>query len=347
MRACLILLIMVLSPACMAGQFAPIPGTELVQPVFDKADLVCSCRVESAEVVTSESASTDRDPGKVVRVTASVRDIYKSVVQSLGLIVFEYPKDPMSENPGVRVGDVVLLFLNGPTSGMFELANPFIGFTAFSVLPQVEGNTGLGKLQSALAMSVRQGGHYDQVSAMRLLEGFSRLDPSTVTVVSALSSSSDPEIAFTALGVLVKTGTPDSVAKLRRYVEAYRENQPPIGLVSAAGELSLVTDPEALPDIERLSGSRFLAIQIAAMDVIRHIASAKSAPALIQRLDDPNRNVQYAAVITLSEIFGARDGELAPDVELFGKKPQYYISVWKRWWTDEGSKLYSPALSPN
>jgi hypothetical protein len=253
----------------------------------------------------------------------------------------------MSENLGVRAGEVVLLFLNGPTSGRYELTNPFIGLQLFNALAKVQDSTGIGKLQSALAMSVREGNHYDQISAMRLLEGFNRLDEETLNAVSALSSSSDPEVAFAALGVLVKTRTPDSVARLRRYLEAYHEGQPPIGLLSAAGELSLITDPDALPDLERLSGSRFLSIQIGAMDAMRHIASAKSAPALIKRLDDPNGVVQYSAMITLAEIFGGREDEPTPDMELFGKKPQYYIGLWKQWWINEGSRLYAPTPNLN
>jgi hypothetical protein len=346
MRVLFCLLMAMFLPAHLAAQAGPVPGTELVQPVFDKADLVCSCRVELVEIVTRDSTNTDGNPGKLVRATASILDVYKSVLQPSGPIVFEYPKDPMSENPGVKAGDVVLLFLGGLTSGVYELADPYIGLTTFSELSQVPGGLGLEKLQSALAASVRQGNRGDQISAMRLLEGFSRLDSSTLVAASALSSSADPEIAFTALAVLLKTRTPDSVAKFRRYVEAYKENQPPIGLVSAAGELSLVTDPEALADIERLSGSRFLSIQIAAMDAIRHIASAKSAPVLIRRLDDPNRTVRYSAMITLAEIFGERGGELTPDMELFDKKPQYYTNLWKEWWAKEGSKLYPSAEPP-
>ena len=338
MRICCGFLIALVLPLGLAAQAGPIPGTELVRPVFDKADLVCSCRVDSVSVVRQRSKSADGGGVNLVRVTASILDTYKSAPKPSSPLIFEYPKDPMSEEPGIRAGDVVLLFLDKPRSGVYELANPYIGFTPFSGSSQVPGNPGLGKLQSALATKVRQGSRYDQINAMRLLEGFDRLEPNTLTAVSARSSSPDSEIAFTALAVLVKTGTPDGVARFRRYVEAYREGQPPIGLISAAGELSLVTDLRALSDIESLSGSRFLSIQFAAMDAIRHIASAKSAPMLIQRLDDPNRTVQYSAVITLAELF-RKGGEYGPSAELFDKDPQQYIRRWKEWWTEAGPKV--------
>ncbi|MGB8475634.1 MAG: HEAT repeat domain-containing protein [Candidatus Acidiferrum sp.] len=199
-------------------------------------------------------------------------------------------------------------------------------------------NSGLDGLKSALTTILQLGDADDQINAMRLLGGFTRLDTKTLTIVSALSSSSNPGIALTALGNLLKTGKPDSVAKFRRYIDAFNGNQPPIGLIVAAGELGLVTDARALPDLESLSGSRFLSIRIAAMDAIRHIASPKSAPVLVQRLDDPSRVVQYSALITLAEIFG-KGGDYGPSAELFDKNPQQYIRRWKDWWVAESPKV--------
>jgi HEAT repeat protein len=192
---------------------------------------------------------------------------------------------------------------------------------------------------------MRRGNRDEQLKALRLLHGFTRLEPSASTAVGALSSSPDPEIAFAALAILLKAGMPDGVAKFRRYVETYRQEQPPIELMNAAGELSLVADPKALPDIELLSGSKYLSIQMAAMDAIRHIGSFKSAPVLVERLDDPNRIVQYSAVITLAELFD-KSGDYGPNIELFGKDPQKYIRLWKQWWIDEGKVLSEQKKSP-
>jgi hypothetical protein len=328
-----LLFVLFLTPVCVEAETAPIPGTEPVQPVFDKADLVCGGRVESVTVV-AEGGS-----GNKVRVTASLIDSFKGgpVPEAF---VFEYPRDPMSELLGIRSGDLALLFLSRTASGRYELTNLFIGLTIFSSLIPIAGEAGLEKLQHGLAAIVRRGNRNDQVSAMRLLEGFGRLDRSTLLAVDALSSSTDPEIAFSAIGILLKTGMPESISKLRGYLEAYHEDQPTIALISAGTELSLVTNAKALPDVEALSGSRFISIQFAAMDAIRRIASATSAPVLVRRLDDANRNVQYSAVITLAELFD-KSGDYGPSIELFDKNPQKYIVLWKQWWADQGRRQCS------
>ena len=90
---------------------------------------------------------------------------------------------------------------------------------------------------------------------MSLLQGFNRLDANTLVAVSTLSSSPDASVAFAAQAVLLKAKTPDSVAKFRQYLEHYKEARPPIGLIGAAGELSLVTNPSARVDLEYLSAN--------------------------------------------------------------------------------------------
>jgi hypothetical protein len=325
-------------PTCFAAQPGPLAGIEPVKPIFDEADLVCSGRIESVSVVRPKTGEPDGSEGSLVRATAIVLDVYKSALEPSPPIVFQYPEGPMSEDPGVHVGDVVLLFLSGNTSA-YELADPFIGLTPFKRLPRVPGAPNLEKLQSALALSLEQGNRDDQINAMRLLEGFDRLDPTSLSAVSGLSSSSDPAIAFGALAVLLKNKTPDGVVKFSGYLETYRGDQPPIGLISAAAELSLVADARVLPDIERLSSSRFISVQMAAMEAIRRIASDKSAATLVSRLDDPDGHVRYLAVITLAELFG-KSGDYGPSAELFDEKPSYYTALWKKWWEDEGKERY-------
>ena len=69
-------------------------------------------------------------------------------------------------------------------------------------------------------------------------------------------------------------------------------------------------------------------------------------PTIVLRLDDPDRATQYLAVITLAEILGKYEGDYAPSMYLFDKKTQYYVGLWKQWWTDEGSKLYARTSVP-
>jgi HEAT repeat protein len=124
---------------------------------------------------------------------------------------------------------------------------------------------------------------------------------------------------------------------LKRHLDAYDGNQPS-AIVNIMTSLDQVRDQRALPDLEALSGSRLNLIRSGAMGAIRRMAGPGTAPFLIQRLDYPDREVQYEAVITLAEIF-KKGGEYGPDVPTFEKNPESYVAVWKRWWSEEGARL--------
>ncbi len=339
MRSSILLLLSVFfMPLRIAAQAGPIPGGVPVRPVFDKADVVCSLRVDSAKIVRLQGGGTNGAAQDFVRVTGKILDVYKSDLTPPGSLVFQFPEDPMSNGAtGFREGDVVLLFLSKGNS-VYELADPYVGLRYFSRLDPVPGNPGFDKLESALLLVLQRGNHDDQVNALELLEGFDRLAPATMGAVSVLISSADPRVALAALSVLLRTGTPASVARFAAYLETYKEERPPIELFTASGALSGVTDPAARVDIERLSGDMHTDVRRAAMYALRHIASAKSAPVLIQRLDDPDGNVSYLALITLAEIFH-KYGDYAPNDEFFDKDPQQYIRRWKDWWNTEGKNM--------
>jgi hypothetical protein len=76
------------------------------------------------------------------------------------------------------------------------------------------------------------------------------------------------------------------------------------------------------------------------MDAIRGTKSTTSIPFLMAKLNDPDRDVQYVALISAAEILNKDEGDFAPSMYLFDQKPQYYLGLWKQWWLEEGSKLY-------
>jgi hypothetical protein len=320
-------------PAGLAARVGVPQGDVLVRPVFDKADLVCMCRVEMVSVAMPGIDGSGSQ--RAVRVNAEILDGYKSPPEAQGgLVEFEYPIDPMSTESGIQTKQILLIFLKLRPSGIYQLADPTIGLTIFRQQPRVSDFIGFDGLQSALAATLGMGNSEDQINALYLLKGIQKLDPNTLSAVSELSSSRTPDVAFVSLAVLLATGTPESVNKLKNYLDGYQEVRPPVGLISAAGALSLITDVNTLPDLEDLSGSRLLSIQRAAMNAIRKIASTKSVPVLIQRLDDPDPNVQYSAVITLAELLGA-DGDYGPDMGLFDKDPHKYVALWKQRWAEQ------------
>ncbi|SRR6266404_1746055 len=327
------------------GDVAVAPGSIRVQNVFDSANLVCSCLVESLDDQKSATETAGKpSTHHEVTATVAIQDVYKSDDPGVKKVFIRYAQD---EQQGQTVGGSrlrlsksqnVLLFLTKTGTDTYEFADPFLGATQFSSLPIASGDQGLLKLQRVLSAVVQQAPGIEQLRALQILQGFDHIADDTLSVVRPLSESSDPDIALTALGVFLKTKSTDSVLTLKRYFDSHRSDTQRVALFVIGPELSEITNPKALPALEALSTSKFLPIQFGAMDAIRRIRNVNSTPTLIQRLDDSNSTVRYVAVITLAEIYGKYEGDYAPSMYLFDKKPQYYTALWKTWWVERGGK---------
>jgi hypothetical protein len=313
-----------------------VPTSVLIKPLFDKSDLVCNCSVKSIAVV--EERSENSVVRRRLRASIETNDLYKSHGSDAGSIVVDYVQNIPSTSasqPTLSKGETGLLFLKATGPATYEFADPFFGAIPFNYLPRQSGQAGIKKLQSALAVVAQRPNRDDRIRALRLLYGFDDLDPGTVSSIVALSSSEDPEIAFPALAVLLKAKSPESVQKLKSYLDAYKGEAETLSLMDIGTQLGQVRDMRALPAVEALSGSRFVAVRYGAMDAMRGMKLTKSAPTLVQRLDSPDRFTQYLAVITLAEIFG-KYGDYAPGMELFDKNPRRYTELWKKWWAEQG-----------
>lgn len=341
------LMFLILTPLLYAD-IGPSPGTQPVTPVFAAADLVCNCLVKSVAsvdepIVVGERAAVRRH----VTATVEVEDYLKSDGPRNQVIHVEYTLDHQQGRriAGARQelleGQTVLLFLRQTSPGVFSFADPFLGATPFRLLPKGQEAVGIMKLQHVLVGVARDSDTVDRIKALRLLQGFESFDQDSISSLAALWNSRDPEIAFTALGVLLKTRTPDSVERLKHYLDDYQGAAEPVALVSIGSELGQISDAKALTTIEALSSSRYVSIRFGAMDAMRLMRNPKSAATLVERLDDPNGTVQYLAVITLAEIFGKHDGDYAPTMNLFDEKPREYIQLWKLWWAQNGNKTDS------
>jgi hypothetical protein len=344
-------ILVLLFRVCLAagGDLGVEPGSVPVETVFGGASLVCNCFVESLEdhtypIEVRGRASTRHE----VTARVATRDVYKSDDFRITNFTVQYVVD---EQEGQRVGgsrlgllkgETVLLFLTKTGTDTYEFANPFIGATQFSSLPIQEGDLGLLRLQRVLMMVVQRSEPLDQLRALRVLLGFDHITDDTLSAVTPLTQSDNPDIALTALGVLLRTKSVDSVERLERYLESHTSRAEPSALFVIGPELGQISSAKALPALEALSGSKILSIRHGAMDAIRKIRSPKSVRFLMAKLDDPDSTVQYVALITTAEILGKYEGDFAPSMYLFDKKPQYYLGLWKQWWAEEGSKLYPP-----
>jgi hypothetical protein len=83
-----------------------------------------------------------------------------------------------------------------------------------------------------------------------------------------LTTSKNPEVATAALAILLKSGTPESVERLKRYLDAYKGGEPS-AVQSLGTGLAKIRDGRALLAIEALSRARFVSVRYGAMDAMR------------------------------------------------------------------------------
>lgn len=313
------------------GEIVPTPGTQDVRALFDRADLVCSAFVESVEVINPQRATTGQELEQT-RATLRVRQFYKSNGPQRETIAVEGNEGQLYK------GEKLVLFATSTGPGTYVLADPYIGATRFQSLETPSNGKGLEALKLLLARVLEQPNSDDRVSALKLLQGCDNLPPEAIKSIIPLASSEDPEIAFAALAVLLKSGSARDVERVRRYLQTFSAGSAPITITSLASELSRVRDEKALPALCSLSRSSFLSIRIGTLQALRRIRSARAAPCLIDRLSDSNSYVSYLGLITLAETFG-KYGDYAPNMELFDRNPGFYVGLWKAWWVQEETEL--------
>jgi len=322
------------------------PGTQRVGPVFQAADLVCNCVVESIKIVRQERVGNP--PKTFLRQDALasilVDDQYKRTTDDGATrISVQFEREIPNMRvflPSVQEGERALMFLKKQeATGIYVFSDPVLGTTPFHVLRKASHGQGLTKLEAALATTVELGSSEDQIRAMRVLEGFDQISPETLSPVMALASSGDPDVALSALAVLLRAKVPGAVPLLEAYLRFHDLPHIPISILSIGDELGRGSDEHDLNALEALMSSDILSIRLGAIAGVRKMRNPHSAKALVGLLNDANPNVRFLAVITLSEIFRKGD-DYAPDVPSFHRNPEFYVGLWKSWWSTEG-QVYS------
>jgi hypothetical protein len=278
-----------------------------------------------------------------VEAVVELHDVYKSKLLTGPTVKVDYEKDVPSTSasqPALWTDETAILFLKAISPDAYGFADPFSSATPFHALPQQIPGSGIAKLESTLAVAVGKPNREDQINALRMLQEFDSLQQQSLAAVDSRVDSDNADVALTAIAILLKAGLPSAADRLKHYLENYKSNLQPISLVSVATELGRVTDEKALPAIEALTSSRFLTVRYGAMESLHKMKNPRSASTLVQRLDDSDKTINYLAVITLAQTFEKYDGDYAPSMYVFDKKPEYYVGLWKKWWSAEGSKLY-------
>lgn len=349
MKLALSLFFAAISSANVAADLGPVPGTQHVKPVFDKSDLVCMCTVESTATAV-ERGLKDSEGRPLVRITTTttfaIAFAYKknpSIGQQLALRWVHDSPLPLPPETPFKKGQPFLLFLVSTSPTMYGTADRFLGMSLFRRIPAGLTAGGLPGLEITLAQIAEQPDRQDKLRALQLLQGFDAISQHTLDLMRSIAESEDFEVALTARAVLLKTKSksPDVVAGLSSYLDAHpHAPEPAFALIGIEGGLSGIRDERALASLEQLASSRYFQIRLGALHALRGMKDPRSVPTLVQRLNDERPELQYVALITLSEILGKYEGDYAPSMYLFDKRPQFYINLWKKWWAEEGSKLY-------
>lgn len=318
----------------------PIPGTQPLRPIFERSNLVCNCTVESLRTIREQKIELHGKPLITRDILARVRinDLYKSTIPSIArTIEVEFDSDSpiMTSKPTLSANETALIFLNKQNNGRFTFADQFLGAIPFTDLPTISAKEGLPKLETALSLALQNTSRADQMNALLLLEGLDSWNAATLTNLSKLCSSTDPEIALSAIAVLLKANGGLGLSRLSDFLSSYKGDAHPIALISIGIELGKLDDKGNVAVVEDLSSSRYLSIRMGAMDALRRVCDMQCGRTFIKRLDDPNADVQYSAVKGLAEIFH-KDGDYDPPLYMFDRTPETYRSLWKRWWTQEG-----------
>ncbi|MGA9671403.1 MAG: HEAT repeat domain-containing protein [Terracidiphilus sp.] len=265
-------------------------------------------------------------------------DIYKSSHPAEAYLTLEYDDELPTARvfmPALSKGEVALLFLKESRPAVYTFSDPFLGATPFTQIPQETGPLGILKLVSALGVVIESRNKQDQINAMRLLEGTAEFDAAVVDQLKSLSASDDPDIALSAIAVLLRAEPSSGIERLGTYLRNQREEPQSIAILSISSELSQINDDKTVPALETLASSNVLSIRLSAVGALRRFKDPRSASALVQRLDDPNRLVRFFAVKALAEIFQMK-GDFDPSTPLFESNPEFYTGIWKQWWVKGG-----------
>lgn len=135
---------------------------------------------------------------------------------------------------------------------------------------------------------------------------------------------------------LLKLKNYSELTKIKTYLEI-TPIEPGVRFVQAllAGALGSMRDPLAAEALENIAESSSSLARSGAVSALRYIAVPRSVPILVRKLDDPNQDVRYDAVMGLATIEHKGEG-WSNDFENYRKSESAYLKLWKTWWATIG-----------
>ncbi len=328
----------------MLASLPSINASILTEPdtaaMYTRSDVVCSGTVISIGAVTLTSSTSELAQGSTFRKVATVQPIqcYKGAVNTDQPIEVDFAASNPNPQAALVVGERAIMFLQEGQGGAYVFAEPSGSVFSFGSIPPSAQQGGLDRLQDSLAAALTNGPKEDQLRAAMLLLGLDSVNPVVAKAIASAGASSDPEIKMPVIAVLIKNGSNAGNELLTSYLKTnIAIDSEPSGISQVMSVLGQVSDSRYVIKMQQLSSASLPEIRLGAVEALRNMRSSVAIPNLIARLDDSDGDIRYVALISLAEIVD-KTGEYAPSMELYNKRPDYYLTLWKTW-----AKSYSPA----
>jgi hypothetical protein len=310
-----------------------------IEDRFAEADVVCRCEV--IKIVQTNNATLVNGKLPLSDFDVSLRAIrfYKSTDHEPMLTLRLADLDPMEGTP-LELNASYVLFLKKASSGSYGPVGPIgLGFAFTSAKGKTDDTTGADLQADVVESLATAASRADERSDLEFLMQFREMKPESYPILERVSQGPPSDLAVLSLEILCWSG-PNRERDYPRLVSmllAYEGKSPTWfsdlgdGAPRLGDILSLPSANVDIGDLEKLTDSAIPGIRLSGMDGIRKLHDPKTVPFLVEKLDSKDRNIQYTAVITLSEITGL-NGDFGPGMGPFLRNPDMFIKIWKEWY---------------
>jgi hypothetical protein len=368
-RSACILVLAVLG-AVVPSHAVPRPGLD-VWELLAHSDEVWRCELMRTTAGTREMLELRQRSLELQWVTAHVRidrRIKGAAPPGEGEFDFAVCYEEFLGYDSVMPGESVIVFLSHRDSRL-AFTSPYNGKIA---VPRTQAEEQLRALSPEAALTQEMARTLGSKWRSQVLAALRQLalpsNPAAIDiadVVHGLTTSEDAEVRGQAFATLLAMGQDSCVRDLIEFLMA----QPTSAAMESgqhAAALALRTLSKARLEslaqtyreqvgiqfasaLTALAYHKLPAVRESASLALRRMSTRALAHTLITLLDNPDRNVQYNAIIGLYEAAEGWHNALvkgyAPAAPLFFEDPDRYVNDWKRWW-EEGARIEVPPGVP-
>lgn len=317
---------------CAAGSGTPIrPVTldELVQ----RSDVVVTGHVTA---VTTQGRTTVHTvgglpvQGQVYTAKIAVEQVLKGP-DDLSVLECEFVlPDAAIGFRGVGASTDAMVFLV-TKNNRYQFTNPY--YPALSVVPlnEVRGVEPMDRVIGALSAVLDSPAATVQAKSEILALLPTASAPAARATLRNMLTRSDRRLRLPAAAALIQVDDADGIKVAEdALLNPINSDEPHLtNDLRAALGASKIKNPSAIPSLSRLLGAEDVETRRVAASALRRTGLPGAISPLILALSDSDIDVQYSAVMGLSEITGKLSG--APSVALFRKDPEPFVTYWRNW----------------